>query len=86
MVFIEEKHSYLSSIADQPKQKALFHLVSDESFAGQPNEVSETDAIYYSSIQAIKKNEQAGFETQYTKYRNVKSPKTLLHLLYMTTS
>ena len=67
MVFIEEKHSYLSSIADQPKQKALFHLVSDESFAGQPNEVSETDAIYYSSIQAIKKNEQAGFETQYTK-------------------
>ena len=54
MVFIEEKHSYLSSIADQPKQKALYALVSDESFVGQPNEVSETDAIYYSSIQAIK--------------------------------
>lgn len=67
MVFIEEKHSYLSSIADQPKQKALFALVSDESFVGQPNEVSETDAIYYSSIQAIKQNAKASFNTQYAK-------------------
>lgn len=67
MVFIEEKHSYLSSIADQPKQKALYALVSDEAFAGQANEVSETDAIYYSSIQAIKKNTKADFDTQYAK-------------------
>lgn len=67
MVFIEEKHSYLSSIADQPKQKALYALVSDETFAGQPIEVSETDAIYYSSIQAIKKNTKTDFDTQYAK-------------------
>jgi hypothetical protein len=62
MVFIEEKHSYLSSIADQPKQKALYALVSDDTFVGQPNEVSETDAIFYSSIQAIKKNIKADFD------------------------
>lgn len=67
MVFIEEKHSYLSSLADQPKQKALFALVSDETWVNQPNEVSETDAIYYSSIQAIKKNLKADFITQYGK-------------------
>lgn len=67
MVFIEEKHSYLSSIADQPKQKALYALVSDDTFVGQPNEVSETDAIFYSSIQAIKKNTKADFDTQYAK-------------------
>jgi hypothetical protein len=67
MVFIEEKHMYLSSLAEQPKQKALYALVSDETLAVQPNEVSETDAIYYSSIQAIKKNAKADFDTQYTK-------------------
>lgn len=67
MVFIEEKHSYLSSIADQPKQKALYALVSDEPFTAQPNEVSETDAIYYSSIQAINKTAKADFDTQYGK-------------------
>lgn len=67
MVFIEEKHSYLSSIADQPKQKALYALVSDDTFVGQPNEVSETDAIFYSSIQAIKNNIKADFDTQYAK-------------------
>lgn len=67
MVFIEEKHSYLSSIADQPKQKALYALVSDETLAAQPNEVTETDAIYYASIQAIKKNTKTDFDTQYAK-------------------
>ena len=67
MVFIEEKHSYLSSFTDQPKQKALFALVSDEDLAAQPNEISETDAIYYSSIQGIKKNAKADFNKQYIK-------------------
>ena len=67
MVFIEEKHSYLSSLADQPKQKALFALVSDEAVEAPPNEASETDIIYYSSILAIKKNAKAGFNTQYAK-------------------
>src|SRR5690606_17785441 len=66
MVFIEEKHSYLSSLADQPKQKALYALVSEETLV-QPTEVSETDAIYYSSIQAIKKNAKADFNIQYAK-------------------
>lgn len=67
MVFIEEKHSYLSSLADQPKQKALFALVSNETFVAPQSEVSETDTIYYSSIQAIKKNSKVDFNTQYAK-------------------
>jgi hypothetical protein len=67
MVFIEEKQNYLSSLTDQPKQKALCSLVSDEILAPQPNEVSETDAIYYSSIQAIKKNAKSDFHRQYAK-------------------
>lgn len=67
MVFIEEKHSYLNSLADQPKQMALLALVSDETLAAQPNEVSETDGIYYSSVQAIKKNSKADFNTQHSK-------------------
>lgn len=67
MVFIEEKHRFLSSLADQPKQKALFALVSDETFVNLPSEVSETDAIYYSSIQAIKSNSKELFNTQYAK-------------------
>jgi hypothetical protein len=67
MVFIEDKHNFLRSIADRPKQKALYVLVSDETFVEQPKEVSEIDAIYYSSIQAIKKNTKAEFNTQYAK-------------------
>lgn len=67
MVFIEEKHSYLSSLADQPKQKALYALVSDENVEAKPSEVSETDAIYYSSIEAIKKNSKENFNAQYAK-------------------
>ena len=66
MVFIEEKHSYLSSLSNQPKQKALYALVSEETLV-QPTEVSEIDAIYYSSIQAIKKNAKADFSIQYSK-------------------
>lgn len=67
MVFIEEKHSFLISLADQPKQKALYSLVTDETFVTQPDEVSETDAIYYTSIKAIKRNAKADFDTQYAK-------------------
>ncbi|WP_150452412.1 hypothetical protein [Arenibacter lacus] len=67
MVFIEEKHSYLRSLADQPKQKALYALVSDETLVAQTKEILETDAIYYTSIQAIKKNAKADFNTQYAK-------------------
>lgn len=67
MVFIEEKHSYLSSLADQPKQKALYALVSDENVEAKPSEASETDAIYYSSIEAIKKNSKENFNAQYAK-------------------
>ena len=67
MVFVEEKHSYLDSLADQPKQQALLALVSDEILTVQPSDASETDAIYYSSIQAIKKNAKADFNAQYTK-------------------
>lgn len=67
MVFIEEKHSYLSSLADQPKQKALYALVSDEKVEAKPSEASETDAIYYSSIEAIKKNSKENFNAQYAK-------------------
>ncbi len=67
MVFIEEKHRYLSSLADQPKQKALFALVSDDIVVDQPSEVSETDAIYYSSVEAIKKNAESEFNSQYAK-------------------
>ncbi len=67
MVFIEEKHSYLSSLADQPKQKALYALVSDENVEAKPSEVSETDAIYYSSIEDIKKNSEENFNAQYAK-------------------
>lgn len=67
MVFVEEKHSYLSSLEDKPKQKALFALISDEILTIQPSEVSETDAIYYSSIQAIKKNSKADFNSHYAK-------------------
>lgn len=67
MVFIEEKHSYLSSLADQPKQKALFALVSDATMVAQPKEVSEIDSIYYTSIKSIKKNAKADFDTQYAK-------------------
>lgn len=67
MVFIEEKHSYLSGLEGQPKQKALFALVSDETMVAQPGEVSETDAIYYSSIRAIKKNAKEDFNAHYAK-------------------
>lgn len=67
MVFIEEKHSYLSSLAVQPKQRALFAMVSDEAFLSPKNDISETDAIYYSSIQAINKNSKEEFNSQYTK-------------------
>lgn len=67
MVFIEEKHSYLSSLADQPKQRALFAMVSDEIFLSPKNDISETDAIYYSSIQAIKKNSKEEFNSQFVK-------------------
>ncbi|WP_162340155.1 hypothetical protein [Cyclobacterium salsum] len=67
MVFIEEKHRYLSSLSDQPKQQALFTLVAEEIFQPPQDNVSETDNIYFSSIQAIKKNSKEGFDTQYIK-------------------
>lgn len=67
MVFIEEKHNYFSSLEGQPKQKALFALLSDETLVASPSQVSETDAIYYSSIQAIKKDSKADFSSQYIK-------------------
>ena len=67
MVFIEEKHNYLSNLTDQPKQKALFALVSEEGIQSPRNDVSETDAIYYSSIQAIQKNSKEEFNSQYAK-------------------
>lgn len=67
MVFIEEKHSYLSNLVNQPKQRALYVLISDENIENQFNGVSETDSIYYSSIQAIKKNEKTDFNTQFSK-------------------
>ena len=65
MVFVEEKVNYLRSLADQPKQKALFALISYETLSPQPSEVSETDIIYYSSIQAVKKDSKVDFSTQY---------------------
>ncbi|MCX2679619.1 hypothetical protein OOZ15_06670 [Galbibacter sp. EGI 63066] len=67
MVFIEEKHSYLSSLANQPKQSALYALVSDEILQLPQGNFSETDSIYYSSIQAIKKNSREEFNSQYAK-------------------
>ena len=67
MVFIEEKHSYLSSLANQPKQAALVALVTDEVFQLPQGSFSEPDTIYYSSIQAIKKNSKESFESQYAK-------------------
>lgn len=67
MVFIEEKHSFLRNLSDQPKQMALFALVSDESFQTPQNDISETDAIYYSSIRAIKANSKEEFNIQFDK-------------------
>lgn len=67
MVFIEERHSFLSELADKPKQKALFTLVSDESFQSSNNEVSETDAIYYACIEAIKNNHKERFNAQFSR-------------------
>jgi hypothetical protein len=67
MVFIEEKHSYFSRLEDQPKQKALLALMSHETMPVLLNEVSEIDAIYYSSIQAIKINSKKDFNTQYAR-------------------
>jgi len=67
MVFIEEKHSYLSSLTNQPKQIALFALVSSEVFQLPIGSFSESDTIYYSSIHAIKKNLKDDFRSQYVK-------------------
>lgn len=67
MVFIEEKHSYFSRLEDQPKQKALFALLSHETMPVQSSDVSEIDDIYYSSIQAIKINSKNDFNTQYAR-------------------
>ena len=67
MVFIEERHNFLSELADKPKQKALFTLVSDESLQPTNNEVSETDAIYYACIEAIKNNHRERFNNQYSR-------------------
>ena len=67
MVFIEERHHYLKNLDGQPKQMALYALVSDETLTVPDNEVSETDRIYYSSIQAIKKNSKKHFSAQYSK-------------------
>jgi hypothetical protein len=67
MVFIEERHQFLKSLDGQPKQMALYALVSDENLTFPDNELSETDRIYYSSIQAIKKNSKKDFSAQYSK-------------------
>lgn len=67
MVFIEERHHYLKSLDGQPKQMALHALVSDENLIVPDNEVSETDRIYYSSIQSIKRNSKKDFSAQYSK-------------------
>ncbi|MGY8914372.1 MAG: hypothetical protein ACKVJF_04715 [Flavobacteriales bacterium] len=67
MVFIEEKHIFLRSLSDLPKQKALIALVSSETFNFSQSNISETDAIYFSSIQSIKENSKANFKIQYDK-------------------
>jgi len=67
MVFIEEKHSFLRSLSDQPKQRALFALVSGEAFETNQNGFPEIDSIYYSSIKAIKRNSKEEFNVQYNK-------------------
>ncbi|PRY98204.1 hypothetical protein BY457_11016 [Marinilabilia salmonicolor] len=67
MVFIEEKHRYLSSLEEQPKQNALYALVNEEPFQPPQNNVSEIDDIYFFSVQAIKKNSKEGFYSQYEK-------------------
>lgn len=67
MVFIEEKYRYLSSLAEQPKQNALYALVNEGTFQPPQNNVSETDDIYFSSVQAIKGSSKEGFNSQYEK-------------------
>lgn len=67
MVFIEERNKFLNSLAHKPKQKALFELVFDISYQPIRNDVSEIDTIYYSSIQAIKKNSKNDFISHYNK-------------------
>lgn len=67
MVFIEERQKYLISLTEQPKQMALFALLSDQSFQNPIGDVSETDVIYYTCVQAIKSNSKEEFNKQYDK-------------------
>lgn len=67
MVFIEEKRDFLNNLSDKPKQKALVTLIFDETFLFEKNNIPETDIIYYSSIQSIKKNSKDDFNKQYDK-------------------
>jgi len=65
MVFIEERNQFLASISGQPKQLALFNLLTKLPLEILSEDISETDAIYYSCIQAINDNNKVGFEKQY---------------------
>ncbi len=68
VVFVEKRHKYLNSFPEKSKQRAFFALVSDEIFqAPLLKDVSDTDTIYYSSVQAIKRNSKEDFNTQYNK-------------------
>ena len=65
MVFIEERHKFVSSLEEQPKQMALYSLLSNKQFINRNDNVSETDAIYYASIHSIINNSRKEFNIQY---------------------
>lgn len=67
VVFIEERHNYLSTLPEQSKQTAFFRLVFDETYQVPLSETAETDNIYYSSIQSIKRNSKEEFNRHYNK-------------------
>lgn len=67
MVFIEERHKFHASLSEQPKQMALFALLSKELCQNLNENIPETDAIYYACIQAIKNNSKVEFNKQYAK-------------------
>lgn len=67
MVFVKERHDYVTSIAEQPKLMALFALFSDTSFSYPVKDISEIDSIYYSCIWSIKTNSKKDFINHYGK-------------------
>ncbi|MCD4734436.1 MAG: hypothetical protein K8R53_00195 [Bacteroidales bacterium] len=67
MVFIEERHKYLSQIKEQAKLNAFYSLLWNESFQPHESDLSETDGIYYAIIQSILKGSRKEFVQQYSK-------------------